>query len=99
MKAAEWLIEKQVKMIITDFTSVDGSESAKENGGKVRHSLFQNNIPIVNMATNLWMLRKTRLFLACLPLSITGLDASPVRLIAVEEYGEKNSLLNLQLQD
>jgi kynurenine formamidase len=46
---------------------------------------MDNQIPIIESAANLDQLRKRRFTLFVLALPMAGLDACPVRLIAVEE--------------
>jgi kynurenine formamidase len=46
---------------------------------------MDNQIPIIESAANLNQLRKRRFTLFVLALSVVGLDACPVRLIAVED--------------
>lgn len=84
--ALEWLVSKDIKMLVTDAASVE-QPLKNSSGTKEGHFvMFRNDIPIVECACNMWMLRKNRLFAAALPLSINGLDASPVRVLAIERW-------------
>ena len=46
---------------------------------------MDNQIPVIESATNLGELRKRKFTLLVLALSVEGLDACPVRLLAIEE--------------
>jgi arylformamidase len=47
--------------------------------------LFENGIPLIENLTNLDQIRKERVLIIVLPLKIKGMDASPLRVIAIEE--------------
>ncbi|NPV52469.1 MAG: hypothetical protein HPY71_02985 [Firmicutes bacterium] len=86
--AAGWLVDRGVRMLVTDIASVDRQRpSYGELPERTIHSiLFKHNIPIVESACNTWLLFRDRLFLACLPLPFVGLDSSPAHVIAVEDW-------------
>jgi len=85
-RALEWLVAKGVKMLITDTASVE--ENGWENvTARAGHTiLFRAGIPVVLCAGNLWSLQRPKVLALCSPLPLEGLNASPVRLVAVEEY-------------
>ena len=87
-KAVELLISKKVSAIGTDG-GVEITTIIRE-GKEVplpTHTILlrENNIPIIEGLTNIDKLTKNRVFLLALPLKIKGLEASPIRAIAIEE--------------
>lgn len=60
-----------------------------EHRHELTHTIFlrENSIPIIEGFTNIDKLTKKRMFLLALPLKISGLEASPIRAIAIEEWG------------
>lgn len=83
-EAAQWLIDAEVKMVVTDMAAVDPLNS--DGPRPARDLLLEADVPIVNNAANLWLLKKGEAFVACLPLPYKGMDSSPVRLVAMESY-------------
>ena len=83
-EAVRWLVlEKRIKLIGTDASGIE----IKGVPNQPNHEfLMKHQIPIIEFAANLDMLRADRFTLVVLPLPIVGLDSSPVRLIAIEEY-------------
>jgi arylformamidase len=80
--ALDWLIEKGIKCLGVDCS---GIEDRTAGDGEINHKkLFSNNIPLIEDMNNLDKLNDSRVFLFALPLPIEGLDASPIRPIAVE---------------
>ncbi|NPV54890.1 MAG: hypothetical protein HPY71_15470 [Firmicutes bacterium] len=84
--STEWLIDKKVRMVISDMVSLD--RVAPDSGAQRlnRRALWDHGILIVNMASNLWLIKKPRVKIAVLPLPIVGIISSPARVVAVEEY-------------
>lgn len=80
-EAIEWLLDWGVKCIGVDSSGV---EDASEDQ-PIHRLLCQRGIPVIEDLTNLQQLRKRRVFLIALPWKVQGLDASPTRVIAVEE--------------
>ena len=91
-KLIKWLVEKRIKMIGVD-DSVRPGPRPKE-GGRARrledmsdHDLFlSSEIPIIEQLTNLNSLSKRRFFFIGFPLLIQGLDSSPIRAVALEDF-------------
>ena len=80
--AAEWLIsEFNPKIIGTDAW---GLEDYKHDHDQVLHTLlFKNNIAMIESTTNLELIGDSRADIFILPLAIKGIDACPVRIVAV----------------
>ena len=82
-EAIEWLaLEKKIGLIGSDASGIEKKGVPGQPGHQI---LMDNQIPIIESATNLNLLRKRKFTLFVLALSVVGLDACPVRLIAVEE--------------
>jgi len=82
---AKWLVKNGVKMIGIDRTLRLEKPGAKAPDNlPVHDALLRNGIPIIEFLENLDRLRRKRFILIALPLRIVGLDASPVRAIAIE---------------
>ena len=82
-EAIEWLaLEKKIGLIGSDASGIEKKGVAGQPGHQI---LMDNQIPIIESAANLHQLRKRKFTLFVLALCVVGLDACPVRLIAVEE--------------
>jgi kynurenine formamidase len=87
-----WLVEKKIKMIGVDDSVRPGPRpeeggSAKKLEDMLDHDLFlSNEIPIIEQLTNLNSLSKMRFFFIGFPLFIEGLDSSPIRAVALEDF-------------
>ena len=87
-----WLVDKEIKMIGVDDSVRPGPRppeggSAKSLEEMVDHDLFlTNEIPIIEQLANLDKLEKKRFFFAGFPLNIEGLDSSPIRAVAIEDF-------------
>jgi arylformamidase len=80
--AARYLVEDLgIHCIGTDAT---GLEVRGRNDQPVHDILFTHNVAMVESLTNLDKLRSQRFQIVMLPLMIEGLDACPVRAIALE---------------
>ena len=81
--AIQWLIEeKLINLIGSDASGIE----VKGVPNQPNHELLmRHQIPIIEFAANLELLRSRRFTLIVLPLRIKGLDACPIRLIAMEE--------------
>lgn len=85
--ALEWLADKGIKMLITDAAWVEESpwgRSASPREG--RSILLDAGIPVLVCAGHMWRLRKERSFIFCSPLPLAGLNTSPCRVLAIEEW-------------
>lgn len=78
----QWLIdEKKIKCLGTDAASIEMPDTNYQPNHML---LFENNIPMIESMTNFSSLQKKRFLIFILSLPIEGLDACPVRIIAVE---------------
>lgn len=88
----KWLVNKEIKMVGVDDSVRPGPRPPE--GGNARtleemvdHDLFlTNEIPIIEQLANLDRLKKNRFFFIGFPLNIEGLDSSPIRAIAIEDF-------------
>ncbi len=81
-EAIEWLaLEKKIGLIGSDASGIEKKGVPNQPGHQI---LMDNQIPIIESAANLDQLRQRRFTLFVLALSVVGLDACPVRLIALE---------------
>jgi arylformamidase len=81
-EAVKWLVEdRKIRCLGTDSSGfeVRGVEDQPNH-----RLLCSSGIPVIECLANLVKLRRQRIFLIALPLPIIGLDASPVRAIAIE---------------
>ncbi len=85
-EAAHWLVkDRKIHCLGTDASGyeVRGVEHHPD------HRLFTGaGIPVLECLTNLVELRRKRFFLVALPIPVQGLDAFPVRAIAIEPEEE-----------
>jgi len=82
--AAEWLaLEKKIKLLGTDSS---GFELRGRNDHPNHHLFFKSgvDIPVVECLRNLGAISQQRFFFVGLPIPCKGLDASPIRAIAIE---------------
>ena len=86
-RAVEYLIQKKVKMVVTDFASV---EEAKHQSSIGVHDhlarFFENGILVVNNAYSMWRLTKPRSIAFISPMAFPYINASPCRVLIYEEY-------------
>jgi len=79
----QWLVERGIKLMGVDSGGVELAHD--ETHANVNHLLlFRNNIPLIENLTNLDQLRRSRVDVFALPVPVTGLDAFPLRVIAIE---------------
>jgi len=81
-EAIRWLVDQEMKLMGVDASGVEvpGSEE------HVNHAaLFSKGIPLIENLANLDSLSKTRFTVYALPIAVVGLEAFPLRVIAVEE--------------
>lgn len=79
--AIRWLIRKEIHCLGVDCSGIEKKGASRQINHKM---LFENGIPLVEYLNNLGKLRAKEFTVFILPLNITGLEASPVRVIAVE---------------
>jgi len=83
-EATEWLVGKGISCLGIDSSGIENKATSSYR--QPNHQiLFSNGVPLVEQLTNLEKLKKDRVLVFILPLKINGLDACPVRVIAVEE--------------
>lgn len=83
-KALNWMIDKPIRLLATDGPGLDPPGIRVKHEENCHYYLFEKGIPLVECVTNLDQLTRERVFVVCLPLKISGLDSSPVRIIAFE---------------
>jgi arylformamidase len=82
-EAIEWLaLEKKIGLLGSDATGIEKKGVPGQPGHQL---LMDHQIPIIESAANLNSLRKRKFTLLVLAPCVEGVDAFPVRLIAVEE--------------
>lgn len=82
--AAEWLaLEKKIKLLGSDSS---GFEVRGRNDHPNHHLFFKAgvDIPVIECLRNLGAIGSSRFMFVGLPIPIKGLDASPIRAIAIE---------------
>ena len=81
LETVEWLVEKQINCLGIDTTGIDikGTEDQPNHV-----ALFESGIPLIESMANLDKLKRNRFLIFILPLPMKGLDASPVRIVAIE---------------
>ncbi len=81
-EAIAWLVEQGMKMMGVDATGVEVPSSEEH----VNHrTLFENNVPLIENLNNLNSLRQLRVEVFALPIAVRGLEAFPLRVIAIED--------------
>ena len=81
--ALEWLVERGMKLMGVDSPGVELAHD--KTHANVNHLLlFRAGIPVIENLTNLDQLTQGRVKVYALPVPVKGLDAFPLRVIAVE---------------
>ncbi len=81
--ALEWLVEQGMKLMGVDSGGVELSHD--KTHANVNHLvLFRANIPLIENLTNLDRLSRPRVQVYAMPVPVVGLDAFPLRVIAIE---------------
>jgi kynurenine formamidase len=83
-EAAQWLVDRRVKMLGLDLITVDLPQAMRPTpfGYPVHHLLLGNNVLIIENLTNLDDLRGRRVTLYAFPLAIRGADGAQARVVA-----------------
>lgn len=81
-EAVEWLVDKGIHCLGIDCT---GIELRGKDYQEAHCTLFENDIPLIEYVTNLNELSQERFLVFILPWKVKGLEACPVRIIAIEE--------------
>lgn len=82
--ASQWLWDKGIKMLVLDQRITIGSSPSWNEERTVLTSLFANEIPVVRGATNTDQLSDERFAVMAIPMRIEGVEAWPVRVIALD---------------
>lgn len=78
----QWLVDQQIKLLGVDSGGVELSHDSTH--ANVNHLLlFRAGIPLIENLTNLDLLPAPRVMVYALPVPVKGLDAFPLRVIAV----------------
>jgi arylformamidase len=84
-EAANWLAhDRKIKLLGTDSSGFE----VRGSGDHPNHHIFFKDgvdIPVLECLRNLGEISKPRFFLSALPLAVKGLDACPVRALALED--------------
>jgi kynurenine formamidase len=80
--AIGWLADRGMKLMGVDASGVEvpGSEEHVNH-----HALFERGIPLIENLANLDRLSRPRVVVFALPIAVRGLEAFPLRVVAVEE--------------
>ena len=79
----QWLVEQGIKLMGVDSGGVELTHDTTH--ANVNHLLlFRANIPLIENLTNLDQLTQPRVKVYALPVPVRGLDAFPLRVIAIE---------------
>ena len=82
--AAQWFWGKGIKMLVLDHRIGIGSSTSWNEERTVLTPLFANEIPVVRDATNTEALSGERFAVMALPMRIEGVEAWPVRVVALD---------------
>ncbi|MFL6490162.1 MAG: cyclase family protein [Nitrososphaera sp.] len=78
VSAAEWLVERGIKCVGIDTSSV---EKYGRKDAPVHKMLLACNVGIIENLANLKPFAGSRMFFVCLPLPLKGIDGSPARAV------------------
>ena len=82
--ALQWLVDQGMKLMGVDSGGVELSHD--KTHANVNHLvLFRAGIPLIENLTNLDQLSLLRVYVYALPIPVQGLDAFPLRVIALEQ--------------
>jgi kynurenine formamidase len=80
--AIKWLLDQGMKMMGVDAKGLEVPASEQH----VNHcALFERGVPLIENLANLDSLSRSRVKVFALPIAVRGLEAFPLRVIAVEE--------------
>jgi kynurenine formamidase len=83
-EAAEWLVEKRVKLVAIDTPILDDPRISVKEELLPDKILVRHGIPYINGLVNLGAISSTRFRFMALPLKIKGVSGAPVRVIGLE---------------
>ncbi len=81
-EGAQYLVDKQVKMIGIDYMTIERPRELREPGKSVHTILLGNGIPVLE-TLDLRCVEEGEYTLMCLPLKLQGSDGSPVRAVLI----------------
>jgi kynurenine formamidase len=89
--AAMYLLSKGIRALVCDFAveksdPVSANNAVKYTPNKVHYLLHKNDIPVIEWACNLKLLKKKIFTLAILPMPASHQGGFPAHLFAVEEW-------------
>jgi len=83
-EAIRWLVDAGMKLMGVDSAGVEIPHSVS-HANENHLALFRADIPLIERLANLDRLSKSRVKVYALPIPVSGLDAFPLRVIAIEE--------------
>ena len=83
-EAIRWLVGAGTKLMGVDSAGVEIPHSVS-HANENHLALFRADIPLIERLANLDKLSKSRVKVYALPIPVVGLDAFPLRVIAIEE--------------
>jgi arylformamidase len=82
-EAGEWLVlEKRIKLLGTDSSGFEVRGGGRDHPN--HHLFFRHDVPVVECLCNLDRIPNDRFFFVGMPLPVKGLDASPIRAVALD---------------
>lgn len=84
--AVRWLVDRKVHCLGVDCSGIE-DRTIKEQPN--HRTLFEAGVPLIEHLNNLDALRLNRVMVFILPYPIKGVASFPVRVVAIEEEGEK----------
>ena len=82
-EAIKWLVDAGMKLMGVDSAGVEIPHSVSHTN-KNHLALFRANIPLIENLANLDKIYKSNVKVYALPIPVVGLDAFPLRVIAIE---------------
>ena len=83
-EAIRWLVDAGMKLMGVDSAGVEIPHSVS-HANENHLALFRADIPLIERLANLDRLSKSKVKVYALPIPVSGLDAFPLRVIAIEE--------------
>lgn len=83
-EAIRWLVDVGMKLMGVDSAGVEIPQSVS-HANENHLALFRADIPLIERLANLDKLSKSRVKVYALPIPVVGLDAFPLRVIAIED--------------
>jgi len=80
-ESLRWLMDQGIKLLGVDAS---GIENPADPEHPAHSTIFQAGVPLIENLTALDQLSRDRVFVSALPVAICGLEAFPVRVVAME---------------